>query len=61
MFEMRQAGSALAAVMLAACATATGAQQPADIPIEGERVHPESITADAAGNLYVGSVPGTVQ
>ena len=60
MFEMRQAGSALAAVMLAACATATGAQQPADIPIEGERVHPESITADAAGNLYVGSVPGTV-
>ena len=60
MVERRQAGSARAAVMLAACATATGAQQPADIPIEGERVHPESITADAAGNLYVGSVPGTV-
>lgn len=60
MFVMRQAGTAMAAVMLAACTAVTSAQEPADIPIEGERIHPESITADAVGNLYVGSVPGSV-
>jgi len=32
----------------------------ADIPINGSRVHPESITSDAAGNIYTGSVGGTV-
>lgn len=46
------------AVMLAGCATVSPAS--ADIPINGSRVHPESITSDAAGNIYVGSVGGTV-
>ncbi|OYW43994.1 MAG: hypothetical protein B7Z08_04200 [Sphingomonadales bacterium 32-68-7] len=31
-----------------------------DIAINGSRVHPESITSDAAGNIYVGSVGGTI-
>jgi len=30
------------------------------ITIAGERLFPESITADAAGNIYVGSNPGTI-
>jgi sugar lactone lactonase YvrE len=32
----------------------------ADIPINGSRVHPESITSDAAGNIYTGSTGGTI-
>jgi sugar lactone lactonase YvrE len=31
-----------------------------DITINGSRVHPESITSDAAGNIYTGSTGGTV-
>src|SRR5690606_37554422 len=61
MIGTRRAAAALfAAVAMAACTPAIQAQQPADIPINGSRVHPESITSDAAGNIYVGSVPGTI-
>src|SRR5688572_2435814 len=45
---------------LLGCATVPVGPQIADIRINGSRVHPESITADAAGNLYVGSIGGTV-
>ena len=51
---------AAAATALAACATVPGAAQVADIRINGTRVHPESITSDAAGTIYTGSVPGTI-
>jgi sugar lactone lactonase YvrE len=51
---------ALAATALAACATTSGAQAQSDIRIAGERVFPESIASDAAGNLYVGSNGGTI-
>ena len=50
----------LLAVLAAGCASLPGAPAPADIRINGSRVHPESITADAVGNIYVGSVPGIV-
>ncbi len=54
----------LALALLAGCSSGDEmepeAAQPADIPIAGERVFPESITADAAGNLYVGSLTGTI-
>jgi len=46
--------------LLAGCATLPAASAPADILILGSRVHPESVTADAAGNIYVGSIGGTV-
>ena len=49
-----------AAAALAACATLPAPTPPQDIRIAGERLFPESITADAAGNIYVGSNPGTV-
>jgi len=48
------------ALALAACTTATPAATPADILIAGERVFPESITSDAAGNVYVSSSGGTI-
>jgi sugar lactone lactonase YvrE len=53
-------GMMLAAVLTAGCASLPAASAPADILIQGSRVHPESITADAAGNIYVGSIGGTV-
>ena len=53
--------NALVAVLLAAgCATLPASSASADIRIDGTRVHPESITSDAAGNIYTGSVPGIV-
>lgn len=57
---MTRTMAAAAIALLAACATVPASSQVADIPINGSRVHPESITADAAGNVYVGSVGGTV-
>jgi hypothetical protein len=53
-------GMMLAAVLTAGCARLPAASAPADILIQGSRVHPESITSDAAGNIYVGSIGGTV-
>lgn len=49
-----------ATLALSACATTPNAPDPADIAINGSRVHPESITSDANGNVYVGSVDGTI-
>src|SRR6188768_3196710 len=54
---MRGLGYSIA-VMLA-CASGAAAAQ-ADIRINGSRVHPESITSDAAGNIYTGSTGGTI-
>ncbi len=54
------AAAAIALVLLTGCETVPLTQTPADIVINGARVHPESITADAAGNIYVGSVGGTI-
>ena len=51
---------AMAALMATACTTLPAASASADIRINGSRVHPESVTSDAAGNIYVGSVPGIV-
>ncbi len=57
-----RASCGVAAVLLAACGPAQepSAQEPTDIPIDGSRVHPESIASDAAGNIYVSSVAGTI-
>ena len=46
------------AVMLACVSGAAAAQS--DIRINGSRVHPESITSDAVGNIYVPSTGGTI-
>jgi hypothetical protein len=44
-----------------ALVAAAGARQPpANVTIDGSRVYPESLTADAAGNLYNGSNGGTI-
>lgn len=51
---------ALALAMLAGCVTVTPAEAPHDIAINGSRVFPESITSDASGNIYVGSIGGTI-
>lgn len=53
-------GALLAATLLAGCATTDGAFVPNDIAIAGSRVFPESITSDAAGNLYNASIGGTI-
>ena len=57
-------GAGLALALLAGCASVpSGAATPAaptDIPIAGSRVFPESITSDAAGNIYVSSAHGIV-
>ena len=54
---MRGPGLSIAA-LLACLGSAAAAQS--DIPINGSRVFPESISADAAGNIYVGSIGGTI-
>jgi len=53
-------GALLAIGLLSGCATAGGAPLASEVTINGSGVFPESITSDAAGNLYVGSNPGTV-
>ena len=53
-------GITLAGTILAGLAIPAVAAPPRDIPIEGSRIYPESITSDAAGNLYVGSNSGTI-
>jgi len=45
---------------LAALAGIAGAPARADVTIDGSRVYPESLTSDAAGNLYNGSNNGTI-
>ena len=58
----RRAVTAAFAASLAACATVplTPSGAPQDIRIAGSRVFPESITSDARGNVYVGSMSGTI-
>lgn len=60
--RIRGLGTLLAATLLASCAApmATTPAAPADITIDGSRVFPESITSDAAGNLYNSSTSGTI-
>ena len=57
------AAMTMAGTILAGCAVSAATGQsaaPQDIPIDGEMVFPESVTHDAAGNLYNGSVPGII-
>jgi sugar lactone lactonase YvrE len=49
-----------APAVLAACASVPDAAVPPAMVLEGERLFPESITSDAAGNIYVGSNPGRI-
>jgi len=51
----------IALLALCGCATVS-ATEPAvqDITINGKDVFPESVTSDAAGNVYVGSSEGTI-
>ena len=52
--------TAALAMVCSACASVPAASQSADVTIDGSRVYPESITSDAAGNLYDGSNGGTI-
>jgi sugar lactone lactonase YvrE len=56
----RWASLAVAVAVAAGCASVSAPRAQSDIPINGSRVHPESITSDAAGNIYVSSVGGTI-
>jgi sugar lactone lactonase YvrE len=51
---------AIALALLCGCASVQAQPAPADVPINGVRVFPESITSDAAGNLYNSSNNGTI-
>ena len=51
--------ASIAAFAAAACASVPAAS-PGDVTINGSRVFPESITSDAAGNLYNASISGTI-
>jgi sugar lactone lactonase YvrE len=53
-------GIAVGALALAGCATMPAGSPPPDIRLQGERLFPESITSDMAGNLYIGSNPGMI-
>jgi sugar lactone lactonase YvrE len=46
--------------VLAGCASQPAAVPRGDILIDGQGVHPESVTSDRQGALYTGSVPGTI-
>ncbi|MEO6186402.1 MAG: hypothetical protein ABIP38_02015 [Steroidobacteraceae bacterium] len=48
------------AAVLAGCAVQSTTARRGDILIDGKGVHPESVTSDRRGNLYTGSVPGTI-
>ena len=59
--------AAVAALVLGACAAEPEAQSDGaaseiipEILMNGERLFPESITSDAAGNIYIGSNPGVI-
>ncbi len=59
----RRWAMATLALLASACATTpahTVVSDPQDIRIEGAGVYPESVTSDAAGNIYVGSMSGTI-
>ena len=48
------------ALVAALAATASAKAPPANVTIDGSRIYPESLTSDAAGNLYNGSNNGTI-
>lgn len=51
----------IALLALCGCATASATEPVVqDITINGKDVFPESVTSDAAGNVYVGSSEGTI-
>lgn len=50
----------LAALLAMSWAGAAAASVPGDVTIDGSRVYPESVTSDAAGNLYNSSNGGTI-
>lgn len=56
--------SGMLALALAACAgeepSAEVQSAPPTMVLEGERLFPESLASDAAGNLYIGSNPGII-
>jgi len=56
----RRLAGAIAAALLCGCVTVQAQSDLVDIPINGTRVFPESITSDAAGNLYNSSGNGTI-
>lgn len=56
----RTLAGAVAVALLSGCAAADAQPAPIDIPINGTRVFPESITSDANGNLYNSSNNGTI-
>ncbi len=56
---MKLGSAVLAGVATIACA-GSAAAAPKDVTIEGSRVFPESIAADAAGNLYASSLNGVI-
>ncbi|MEO5706167.1 MAG: hypothetical protein ABIT10_01455 [Alteraurantiacibacter sp.] len=49
-----------ALALLSACASVPHMMVPPDMVMQGERLFPESIASDAAGNIYIGSNPGMV-
>lgn len=61
-------GALSALLVLGACAGDAGSETsdgaasavPPEIVMDGERLFPESITSDAAGNIYIGSNPGAI-
>ncbi len=56
----RALAGTIAAALLCGCMTVQAQPEPIDIPINGTRVFPESITSDAVGNLYNSSNNGTI-
>jgi sugar lactone lactonase YvrE len=59
--QCRACVAAGVAVVLAGCAAQPeGPASRGDILIDGKGVHPESVTSDRSGALYVGSVPGII-
>ena len=57
---MKRYATALAGLALAACASVAASAPPSTITIEGSRIFPESLAADAAGNIYASSLSGTI-
>lgn len=58
---MIRIGKQVGLMLAAALAATASAQEPAaNVTINGSRVFPESVTSDAAGNLYNGSNNGTI-
>jgi sugar lactone lactonase YvrE len=57
---MKRYATALAGLVLTACASVAASAPPSAITIVGSAIFPESIGADAAGNVYASSLDGTI-